>query len=71
MADGLLEVAADADQTSPAGVNKARLLSDNTKWLLSKALPKVYGDKLGAKIEGKLPLEGGENRGPCWRAGRP
>ena len=52
MADELIEVASEADQTSPAGVNKARLLSDNIKWTLSKALPKIYGDKLSVGGDG-------------------
>jgi hypothetical protein len=30
-----------------------RLQVDTRKWLLSKALPKIYGDKLTAEVTGK------------------
>lgn len=33
-----------------ADVNKARLFSDNTKWLLSKLKPRVYGDRLDLNV---------------------
>lgn len=42
MADELLEIA-DDKSGDPA---RDRLRLDTRKWLLSKALPKVYGDKL-------------------------
>ena len=46
-----------------AAVAKARLRSDSRKWLLSKALPKVYGDRIAAEITGKdggpIEVEGG------------
>jgi hypothetical protein len=37
-------------------VNKARLQSDNRKWLLSKALPKIYGDRL-RHVGGDEPIK--------------
>jgi hypothetical protein len=46
MADWLIDLADETNSRDPAAVNKARLQSDNIKWLLSKALPKIYGDKL-------------------------
>jgi hypothetical protein len=33
-------------------VNRSRLIVDSLKWLMSKRLPKKYGDKLD--IDGKL-----------------
>jgi hypothetical protein len=41
MADELLEI---ADEASPEEYNVARLRVDTRKWLLSKMLPRVYGD---------------------------
>ena len=40
-------------------MNRDRLRVDPRKWLLSKALPKIYGDKLTAELTGKdgAPLE--------------
>ncbi len=45
MADDLLDIA-DNEETEPGKVARDRLRTDNRRWLLSKALPKVYGDKL-------------------------
>lgn len=45
MADEVLDIA-DAIETEPGHVARDRLKVDTRKWLLSKALPKVYGDKL-------------------------
>ena len=42
MADGVIEVADDTSITS----DHRRIMVDTRKWLLSKALPKVYGDRL-------------------------
>ena len=48
----------DADYTGPDGrgdnarVQQARLMSDNRKWLLSKMLPKKYGDRVTTEITG-------------------
>ena len=49
-AERLIEVAEDAEETS-AGVQKARLLSDNIKWAASKLLPKKYGDRLDIAVD--------------------
>ena len=49
-AERLIEVAEDAEETS-AGVQKARLLSDNIKWSAAKLLPKVYGDRLDVTVD--------------------
>jgi hypothetical protein len=46
MEDAMLDLANNANEHSSAGVNKARLQIDTIKWMLSKALPKRYGDKL-------------------------
>ena len=45
MADELLDIA-DATETEPGHVARDRLRCETRKWMLSKALPKVYGDKL-------------------------
>lgn len=57
MADELLEIADDssgdavidedgATRANPEFASRSRLRVDTRKWLLSKALPKVYGDRL-------------------------
>jgi hypothetical protein len=56
MADELLEIADDATndwmvrqgrtELNTEHVQRSRLRSDTRKWLLSKMLPKVYGDKI-------------------------
>lgn len=64
MADELIDIADDArnDWMARPGngtigyelngehVQRSRLRSDTRKWLLSKCLPKVYGDKLSADV---------------------
>ena len=45
MADDLLDIA-DNEETEPGQVARDRLRTDKRQWLLSKALPKIYGDKL-------------------------
>jgi hypothetical protein len=37
-------------------VQHARLMSDNRKWLLSKVLPKIYGDKVEISGDANAPL---------------
>ena len=49
-AERLLDVAEDAEETS-AGVQKARLISDNIKWAAAHLLPKVYGDRVDVKVD--------------------
>ena len=57
MADELVEIS-DADYTGPDGsvdnaaVQQARLMSDNRKWLLSKMLPRQFGDKVTQELVG-------------------
>ena len=71
MADELLEVADDGKndwmerqnddgsfyQVNGEHIQRSRLRVDTRKWLLSKALPKVYGDKIVQEHTGK---DGGE-----------
>lgn len=45
MADDYIDIG-DAVTEDAAAVAKARLRAESRKWLLSKALPKIYGDKL-------------------------
>jgi hypothetical protein len=52
MADELVEIS-DRKAVDAAAVNRDRLRVDTRKWLLSKALPKIYGDKLTAEVTGK------------------
>ena len=47
MADDLIGIA-DNPKADAAAVNRDRLKVDTRKWPLSKALPKIYGDKLEA-----------------------
>ena len=64
MADGLLEIADDtSDDTivtegtkrpNSEWINRSRLRVDTRKWLLSKCLPKIYGDKLA--LEGDMVI---------------
>ena len=49
-AERLIEVAENAEETS-AGVQKARLISDNIKWAASKLLPKKYGERLDVTVD--------------------
>ena len=68
MADDLIEIADDGtndfvEKERPDGtkhtafdgehVQGSRLRVDTRKWLLSRALPKIYGDKLTAEVTGK------------------
>jgi hypothetical protein len=52
MADDMLDIA-DNPETDAAAVNRDRLKVDTRKWLLSKALPKIYGDRVTAEVTGK------------------
>lgn len=65
MADELLEIADDGRndwmersaeegvQVNAENLQRSRLRVDTRKWLLSKALPKLYGDKLDHTTNGK------------------
>jgi hypothetical protein len=61
-AEEILQIA-DADYTGPDGttdnalVQQARLRVDSRKWLLSKMLPKQYGDKVGIESSGSLTVK--------------
>jgi hypothetical protein len=45
MADDYIDIG-DTVTEDPGAVAKARLRTESRKWLLSKALPKIYGDRL-------------------------
>jgi terminase small subunit len=53
--DRLIELAETCD---PLEVQKMRLVSDNIKWCLARAMPKKYGDKieLGGKVDGDIKI---------------
>lgn len=53
MADGLMTVA-DEERD----VQRARLKSDNAKWLLSKRKPSVYGDKVDIHVSQTIDISG-------------
>jgi hypothetical protein len=68
MAEELLEIADDGtndwmerEDGSPAlnseHVQRSRLRVDTRKWLLSKVLPKIYGDKLQIGGDGGEPIK--------------
>ena len=67
-ADEMLEIADDASADwidtedgrrvlNGAHVNRARLMIDTRKWLLSKMLPKVYGDHLTVAGDPDQPIQ--------------
>jgi hypothetical protein len=67
-ADELLEIADDSSADwidtddghrvlNGAHVNRARLMIDTRKWLLSKMLPKVYGDHLTVAGDSDQPIQ--------------
>lgn len=45
--DGSVEMVVDQEH-----VNRSRLRVDTRKWLLSKALPKIYGDRVTTEVSG-------------------
>jgi hypothetical protein len=58
LAEDLLEItdspvnSLDNGATDSGAVNKQRLQVDTRKWLLSKMLPKVYGDRIHTELTG-------------------
>lgn len=38
-------------------IQRSRLRAETRKWLLAKALPKIYGDKVDLKHSGNLAIE--------------
>jgi hypothetical protein len=57
MADELLDISDGETSDSPADRDRLRL--DTRKWLLSKCLPKIYGEKGSLEVTGKdgSPIE--------------
>lgn len=53
LADGLITAHAD-----DIDVQRARLKSDNHKWLLSKRKPSVYGDKVDIHVSQTIDISG-------------
>jgi hypothetical protein len=47
LSDGL---EAGANRFDPGVVQRHRLMVDSRKWILSKALPKIYGDRIDARL---------------------
>lgn len=54
MAEELLEI---ADEENKDDTQRARLRVDTRKWLLAKALPKVYGDRITHAGDSESPIE--------------
>ena len=52
MADEYIDIGDQVSEEAGA-VGKARLRAESRKWMLSKALPKIYGDKIAQEITGK------------------
>lgn len=55
VADEIMEIA-DGCEPSSEAVAKARLQIDSRKWLLSKLVPKRYGDKLDVEHSGGVTV---------------
>jgi hypothetical protein len=53
-ADEIMQIADSADEKT---VNAARLQVDSRKWLLSKLVPKKYGDKLDLNHSGEVAVK--------------
>lgn len=64
MFDEMLEIADDSardrivdgegvERVNIEVINRSRLRVDTRKWMLSKALPKIYGDRITQEITGK------------------
>ena len=53
MAEQVIEIADNAEEES----DSRRIRFDARRWLLSKMLPKVYGDRLGVEVSGSLGVE--------------
>jgi hypothetical protein len=49
LSDGL---EAGDSRFEPGVVQRHRLMVDSRKWILSKALPKIYGDRISAEVTG-------------------
>jgi hypothetical protein len=58
MADEYIDIG-DTVSEDPGAVAKARLRAESRKWMLSKALPKLYGDRMATEVSGPNggPLE--------------
>lgn len=54
MADEILTIADSADADN---YNAARLQVDSRKWLLSKLVPKKYGDKVQQELSGEIGIK--------------
>jgi hypothetical protein len=50
------EIGDIADLENETDVNRARLRVDARKWLLSKMLPRKYGERLQAEVGGTLSI---------------
>lgn len=77
MADGILEIADDGrndtylldEETGERGTDhdviaRSRLRVDTRKWLLSKCLPKIYGDRLEVDQKTDLTIRDAIDRPP-------
>jgi hypothetical protein len=51
------EDGSDAWQANGEHLQRSRLRVDTRKWLLSKALPKVYGEKIGVEHSGAVEIK--------------
>ena len=63
MADEVLDIPDGVEQDKDA-INRARLRVDTRKWVLSKALPKVYGERVVLAGDKDAPLTAPQQPGP-------
>jgi hypothetical protein len=62
LADEILEISDDARGDDAERVARSRLRVDSRKWLLSKMLPKIYGDKADVNLSGEIGIRTIERR---------
>ena len=56
IANQLIELSDEARNADPALTNAYRLALDTRKWVLSKVLPKKYGDQLNVEYSGTVTV---------------
>lgn len=57
LAEDIMEISDDDLDDNPVSVARAKLRVDSRKWILSKMLPKVYGDKLDLDVKGSMSVK--------------
>jgi hypothetical protein len=52
LVDEILEIADDAANDNMIAINSAKLKIDTRKWIASKLVPRLYGDKIQSEVTG-------------------